>query len=288
MSTVAFVGLGEMGGPMADHAIRAGFDVAAFDPRSEAVRARSEAGGRGCSSVAEAADGADVVCIVVVDDAQLLQVVEEASPAASPDAVVVVHSTVSLDALRRSHRRCADAGIELIDAGISGGGHGAQEGTLTIMAGGEPSAFEAARPVMDAYGGQIVHLGPLGAGMVAKLARNLIGYGVMAAAHDGMSLAAGGGVDVAAFRALLEETTDTLLLQLAAVIGRPSVEAAPVDPDRHDGIAGLVEIGHKDLFLAAAAARELGVDLPTVAVAQRRYGPSLGADVPIDDSLQLD
>ena len=288
MTVVAFVGLGEMGGPMADHVIRAGTDVRVFDPRGEAVAARVDARGHGCSSVGEAADGADVVCVVVRDDAQTLDVTEQAVTAASPGAVVVVHSTVSLETVRRAHACCVDGGLDLIDAGISGGGHGALAGALTIMAGGHPSAVDSARPVMDTYSERIVHLGPLGAGMTAKLARNLIGYGVMAAAHDGMVLADAGGVDLDAFRKLLDDTTDTLLMQLAAVAGRPTVEPAPAGSDRHDGLVGLLEIGHKDLFLAARAAVELGVEIPTAAVAQRLYGPSLGADVPIDGRMRLD
>jgi 3-hydroxyisobutyrate dehydrogenase-like beta-hydroxyacid dehydrogenase len=151
------IGLGRMGGPMADCAIRAGHDVRVFDVSDDAVAARVAAGARACRSVAEACEGTRVVSVVVFDDAQVLEVVagdRGVFGAVEPGAVVVVHTTVRIDTIETLADAAADRGVRLLDAGISGGETGATAGTLVVMVGGDAGALETARPVLDTAKGE--------------------------------------------------------------------------------------------------------------------------------------
>ena len=142
---VAMIGLGRMGGPMADCAIRAGHDVRVFDVSDDAVAARVAAGARAGRSVAEACEGARVVSVVVFDDAQVLEVVagdRGAFDAVEPGAVVIVHTTVTIDTIETLAAAAAPRGVRLLDAGISGGESGATAGTLVVMVGGDATALD--------------------------------------------------------------------------------------------------------------------------------------------------
>ena len=165
---VAVIGLGRMGGPIADHVIAAGHDVTVFDVSPEAMAPRLEAGARACSSPAEAADGARFVDIIVFDDAQTVEVVDGPDGvlrSLEPGATICVHTTVTLDTIHDLASRAEAGGVTLLDAGISGGEEGAKSGTLLTMVGGAADAVDAARPVLEAFSKEVIHPGPLGAGM---------------------------------------------------------------------------------------------------------------------------
>lgn len=284
---VGFIGLGQMGAPMAEHVARTGMDVSVFDVRPEAAEASVAAGATLATTAVEAARAADVVCVVVSTDAQLLDVVSDELVAATADgATLLLHSTVGLDTVREAVRRCEAAGRTCLDVGISGGEFGAQAGTLVLMAGGPADALERVRLVLEAYSSHVFHTGDVGTGMVAKLARNLVGYSMMAAVHDGQVLAEAGGVDLGQFKEILDATNLTMMTDFVA--GRTSTTPEPVDVGRHDGMRGLVEIGHKDLAMAHAAAAELGVAVDTAAVAQRAYANVLGLELPIEPGLEIE
>ncbi len=185
------MGLGHMGAPMARNALQAGHELSVFDVRDDAMTELAALGARACRSPADAATDAHVVCVTVLDGPQVDAVTtgpDGVFAGAAPDTVVAVHSTVhpaTVDAVAGR----APAGVEVLDAPISGGVKGARAGTLCVMVGGPAAAFERARPVFDAVGDLVVHLGARGAGLAAKLARNLVGYVSLLAAHEGRQLA---------------------------------------------------------------------------------------------------
>src|SRR6478735_1339451 len=186
MSRVGFIGLGRMGGPMADNAIAAGHDVRVFDPVAAAVAPRVQAGGVAVGSPGEAAEGADVVCVVVFDGEQARGVLTGPGGVlmtAPPGAVIAIHTTMSVEVIEELAAAAAERGVQLIDAGVTGGEGGATAGTLTTLVGGPDEAVAAARPVLESFSGDIVHAGALGSGMTLKLARNAIGYVMMRAVH---------------------------------------------------------------------------------------------------------
>jgi 3-hydroxyisobutyrate dehydrogenase-like beta-hydroxyacid dehydrogenase len=271
---VAVVGLGRMGGPIADHLIAAGYDVRVHDPSGAAVEARVARGATAERSPAEAARGADVVSIVVFDDAQATDVVSGPEGVLStlrPGAVVAVHTTVTLRTLHALAARGATRGVHVLDAGISGGEDGACTGTLLTMVGGPDDAVERARRVLLAYSKEVLHAGPLGAGMTLKLARNATFYTMMAAVHEAMTLARQAGIDLG----MLEHTiTETGVLDQAMTpfaLGGP--EALPDDapePQR-TAMEHLDRLAAKDLDAALDLATGIGVDVPLFAATRSAF-----------------
>jgi 3-hydroxyisobutyrate dehydrogenase-like beta-hydroxyacid dehydrogenase len=175
--TVGFVGLGDMGGPMARHAVGRGFPTTVTDVRPDAVAALVSAGAKPADTPAEVAEAADVIVVCVVDDAQATAVVQGAGGLCTglrPGQVVVLHSSVRPEtavALASAVRGC---GAELLDAPVSGSRPAVEAATLTIMVGGSAEALGRARPVLDAYAERIFHLGGVGAGQSMKLVNNVM------------------------------------------------------------------------------------------------------------------
>ncbi len=264
MTDVAMIGLGQMGGPMADNVVRAGHATRVFDISAAAVESRVALGATAASSPAAAASGCTVVGIVVFDDAQVEAVVcgdDGVLETLEPGAVIMVHTTATLDTIRRVSDAAVAKGVHLIDAGISGGETGAVAGTLMLMVGGSDVAVELARPVLDSFAKEVVHAGPLGAGMALKLARNATGYALMAAVHEAMKLAQSAGVDAKALEHVLRETA--LLDQGLSpfLFGGPDPLPAGDHPMR-SMMEHLARLGDKDLEHAQNLAAELGVVAP--------------------------
>jgi 3-hydroxyisobutyrate dehydrogenase len=283
---VGFIGLGQMGSPMAAHIARCDMAISVFDLRPEAASNCVEAGATLADSAVAAATGADVVCVVVATDAQLLDTVsEELIESMAPEGIVVIHSTVGLASVRTLAQRAEGLGRHAIDVGISGGEFGAQAGDLTMIAGGDEVVVARVRPILECYSDQIFHTGGLGTGMAVKLARNLTGYAMMAAIHDGQVLVEAAGVDLSVFKQVLDATH--LEWMTDYTMGRDRTRPAPAEIARHDGTDGIVAIGHKDLAMADAAARELGVEVPSARVAQRHYANVLGSGLVIDPTLVI-
>lgn len=268
---VAMIGLGRMGGPMADCAIRAGHEVRVYDVANDAVAPRAAAGARACATIAEACDGARIVAVVVFDDAQVLDVVagdEGVLASVAPGAVVVIHTTVTLDTIEAVARRAAERGVAVLDAGISGGESGATSGTLVVMVGGDADALEAARPLLGSYSREIVHAGAQGAGMALKLARNMVGYIMMGAAHEALQLAAAGGVGGDSLRHVLEITDLPAMLYTPFGLGGPAALPADTPAEVRTAMEHVVRTGRKDLTQAIALADRHAVPVPTARVAR--------------------
>jgi 3-hydroxyisobutyrate dehydrogenase-like beta-hydroxyacid dehydrogenase len=175
--TVGFIGLGKMGMGMARNLLAAGHDVLAYDIAAEPLALFVSQGGRQAAHVAQIGQECDRVMLMVVNGAQVEEIVcgdDGLLQTMAAGGTIMVCSTIALSEIRRVAARAAEHGVHVIDTPVSGGVVGAAEGRLTLLCGGEPEVVEAQRPLLDAVAANVTHMGPLGCGMVAKQANNLI------------------------------------------------------------------------------------------------------------------
>jgi len=260
---VGFVGLGTMGAAMAERLIAAGFEVAVHN-RTRAREEPLEAlGATRAASPAEAARGADLVVVIVSDTPDVDQVAfgsEGIAAGLAPGALLIDMSTIAPDATRAYAARIAEQGSAWLDAPVSGGSEGARNGTLSIMVGGDAADLERARPVLSAMGTTITHVGPVGAGQLAKAMNQVVIAGTYAAVAEGIVLGLKAGIDVEA--------------ALAALAGGAAgswglVHRGP-NVVRNDYPLGFrVRLHRKDLGIALDAARALGAPLPVAALVEQ-------------------
>ena len=200
ITRVGFIGLGKMGGPMARNILKAGFSVAAYDISDTAVSGLVEAGATAADSPADAARGSEVVFIMVQADqvGNVLSGDQGVLRGAAAGTVVVDGGNCDPTVTRRYAADAAQMGISLLDAGCSGGPHGAAEGALAIMVGGDRPAFDRCLPVFQAVGGQIAYMGPSGNGHLAKVVNNMITKMTDFVIAESLTLGLKAGLDVAA------------------------------------------------------------------------------------------
>jgi 2-hydroxy-3-oxopropionate reductase len=260
MTTVAFIGLGIMGGPMAANLVTAGFDVTGYNRSPEKVKALVEAGGRGADSAAEAVRDADVIITIVPDSPDVEEVTggdDGIFAHAKAGALYIDMSSIRPDVAVRVAQAGRDAGLRVLDAPVSGGEAGAIEGSLSIMVGGEPEDVEAARPVLDALGKTIVHVGPAGSGQTVKAANQLIVAANIEVLAEAVVFLEAYGVDTkAALEVLGGGLAGSTVLQRKG----PNMLAREFAPGFR------LALHHKDLGIVTSAAREAGVVIPLGAV----------------------
>ena len=197
MAKTAFIGLGVMGGPMAGHLARAGHDVAVYNRTEEKARDWAQKNkGRTYSSVANAAQGADIVFSCVGNDRDLREVFDAAASSMRTGAIFVDHTTASAEIARELAAKAEARGLGFLDAPVSGGQAGAEAGKLTVMAGGEPSVFAEAQPIMAAYAANMTLIGPAGAGQLAKMVNQICIAGVLQGLAEGLHFAKRADLDV--------------------------------------------------------------------------------------------
>jgi 2-hydroxy-3-oxopropionate reductase len=260
-TTVGFVGLGIMGGPMAANLVKAGFEVVGHNRSPEAVRRLEAGGGRGAASLAEAVRDAEVVVTMLPDspDVEAVALGQDGIYAtARPGALHVDMSTIRPEMARRLADAGRARGLRVLDAPVSGGQQGAVDGTLSIMVGGEAGDVAAARPVLDALGATVVHVGPAGAGQTVKAANQLIVAGTLGLVAEAVVFLEAAGVDTGAAVEVLAGG-----LAGSAILERKG--AAMLARDFTPGFR--VALHHKDMGIVTAAAREAGVVIPLGAVA---------------------
>jgi 3-hydroxyisobutyrate dehydrogenase-like beta-hydroxyacid dehydrogenase len=195
---VGFIGLGSQGAPMARRIVEAGYPTTLWARRVASLEPFACTAAATAASPAELAEASDVVCVCVFDDAGVTEVLSPQGgvlSALAPGGVVAVHSTVHPDTCRRLAELASERNVALIDAPVSGGAIAAADGQLLVMIGGPPEAVERCRPVFETYGNPVVHLGPVGAGQLAKLLNNLLFTAQLATATDAFRLAGALGVD---------------------------------------------------------------------------------------------
>lgn len=281
---VGFIGLGKIGGPMAERLKDWPGGLTVLDVVPEATAPFAEAGNRVASSPAEVATHATVISLMVFNDAQVREVItgpDGILTTARPGTVVAIHSTVEADTPAELAAVAEARGVHILDAPVSGGWMGAHAGTLAVMLGGTDEAVELVREPFGRFASLVAHLGPVGAGTRAKLARNLITFASYAAVGEALRLAEAAGVDIARLGDVVRQS-DSVTGGPGAIIVR--TETGPLAED--DGLRSIFEhsreLGEKDLDLALALGEDLGVDLPLAALARRHVAEALG--VPHPDS----
>ncbi|GLZ02682.1 putative oxidoreductase [Actinomadura sp. NBRC 104412] len=267
-----FIGLGQMGAPMAAHL--AGRGLIVYDVRPEAMAELAAKGARTAARVADVAS-ASVISVMVRDDAQVGQVADELLSAAAPGTVVAVHSTIHADTATALAERARPHGVEIVDAPVSGGFMGAAEGTLAVMVGGTETAFARVQEVFGAWADLVLHVGPVGAGTRTKLARNLLHFAAFSAAAEAQRLAEAAGVPLSMLGRVVRHSDAVTGGPGAIMIRRTTAPLEPDDP-LHEIMRGVLALGEKDLSLAIALADELGVEVPLARLAYERLAADLG------------
>jgi 3-hydroxyisobutyrate dehydrogenase len=258
-----FVGLGAMGRGMARNLHRAGFLNCVWNRTpSVAAELAAELGVAAGRDAADLASRCDIVVLCVSADADVLEVVDAMRPGLRPGAVVVDCSTVSADTAREAARRLGEAGVEFLDAPVSGGVEGARDGKLAIMVGGPEAAFERAQPVLSAMGRTVTHFGSTGAGQAAKATNQIMCAGIIQAVAEAMAFAKAEGLP-------LDKLIDTL--GQGAGSSWYFVHRAP-NILRDSYPAGFrVRLHEKDLRICREMAARLGVELPVIETTLASY-----------------
>jgi 3-hydroxyisobutyrate dehydrogenase-like beta-hydroxyacid dehydrogenase len=274
MTTVAMIGLGQMGAPMAINAINAGLEVAVFDISPVAASAFSDLNARIALSPADAARGADIVCIVVFDDEQTTDVITATDgvlTSLQPGTVVAIHSTIAPETVRSLERIALNTGVQVIDAGISGGPSGATAGTLLTMVGGPADAVARAMPALESFSKEVIHAGDLGAGLALKLARNTAGYVCMAAMHEAMQIASASGVPLDVLQHTIAETGVFEQALSPFLFGGPSPLSDSDSQSLREVLMHLCALGEKDLDQALALAQALDAEVPVTETTRQTF-----------------
>jgi 3-hydroxyisobutyrate dehydrogenase len=265
LERVAFAGLGIMGGPMAANLVRAGFEVTVFTrTREKAERFAVEHGARAAASPAEAASDADAFVSIVPDAPQVEEILfgEDGAAEALPDGALVVDmSTISPTASRDLAGRLAPR--PYVEAPVSGSKPKAEDGTLTIMAGGSPEDFEAARPLFDAMGERIVHVGPIGHAQMAKLLTNTMGAVNAAVLAEAIRTAKAAGLDREAFMEVAAGS--------AGASAMLNLKGPPMFEERFEPALFKLEHMLKDVRHCLDEARKLGIELQLGTLAETLY-----------------
>lgn len=207
MIQTGFIGLGSQGGPMAHRMIDGGFPLTVWARRPEALEPYTAKGASAAASVAELGSACDHVGLCVIDDAGVLDICETLIPAMRAGSLLAIHSTILPETCVKLESRCAERGIHLLDAPVSGGGPAAEAGTLTVMCGGTPDAFEQARPVFATFAGMNVLLGPAGCGQRAKIVNNTLLAANMGLAQAALDAGEALGIDRKALGELVKASS---------------------------------------------------------------------------------
>ena len=272
MAKIAFLGMGVMGYPMAGHIAAAGHDVTVYNRTTAKAEAwAAQHGGRHAATPAAAANGADFVFCCVGDDPDVLSVAlgdDGAIPAMQQGAVFIDNSTVSADVARQLYAAGSAAGVMTLDAPVSGGQAGAENGQLTVMVGGDAAGFDAALPVMQCYGARVVHMGAAGQGQQAKMVNQICIAGLVQSLSEGLNFAIEAGLD-----------TDKLL---EAISGGAAQSWQMVNRG-HTMVKGEFDFGfavdwmRKDLRICIEEAKRNGALLPVTEIVAGYYA-ELSAD----------
>src|SRR5881396_518906 len=267
MTRICFIGVGTMGLPMAKNLVKKGFAVTAYDLNPEAVRA---AGMTAAASAAEAVAGMDLV-ITMLPSSPHVEAVYTGDggvlAAARRGTLCVDMSTIDPAASRRVAGAAAERGLRFMDAPVSGGTPRATDGTLAIMVGGAPEDFQAALPALQAMGANVIHVGPVGSGEVAKLCNNLIAGVAAVAVSEAFRIAEGFGVDPKVLTDVISKSSgNTWVMEhmhpVPGLVGK-----APANRDYAPGF--MTDLMAKDLGLAVSAARDLRVPVFVAPAAQQ-------------------
>jgi 3-hydroxyisobutyrate dehydrogenase len=274
--TVAFLGLGHMGLPMATNLVAAKHAVRGFDPVPAALSAAVEAGATGFNSAAEAVAGADVVITMLPNGDIVKRCYAEVLPAARGEALFIDSSTISVHDARDVHALAESHGVSQLDAPVSGGVKGAVAGTLAFMVGGEESAVERARPVLEPMAGKVIHCGAAGAGQAAKVCNNMVLAVQQIVIGEAFVLAEKLGLSAQSlFDVITGATGNCWAVHTNCPVPGP-VPTSPANNDFKPGFA--TALMNKDLGLAMDAVASTGSMAPLGAHAAEIYAKFIASD----------
>jgi len=263
---IAFIGLGVMGGPMAGHLAKSGHSVTVYNRTRSKVQAwAAQHGGTVADTPAEAAKGADVVCACVGNDNDVREVTagpQGAFGAMKSDAIFVDHTTASAQVAVELYEAARARGLHFLDAPVSGGQSGAEQGILTIMVGGDKEAFERAKPAMSCYGRAVTLMGPAGAGQKTKMVNQICVAGVIQGLAEGLAFALHAGLDA-------KLAVDVISKGAATSWQMENRGKTMIDGKFTFGFA--VNLMRKDLRIAMEEARANGAQLPAIALIDQFY-----------------
>ena len=266
MSTVGFIGLGTMGRPMAKNLIKAGHELVFFARKPEIAAEFTALGARQAASPATVTKAAEFIVTIVTADQQLTEI------ALGPDGILagaakgktlIDMSTVAPQTEQTIATKLAERGMAMIDAPVSGGPWGAESGTLTIMVGGDSDEFNRSKPVLEAMGKKVFHLGAVGAGQTVKLINQMVGGGIMTLISEGFVLGQSAGVN-------LEQLLEVMLVSSASSTVLEARGRKFLLSDNY--VPGfMTELMRKDMSLAVTMADRLKVPTPVAASALQQY-----------------
>ena len=265
---VGFIGLGTMGGPMALNVRKAGHDLLVNDLRRDAAKPHLAAGAR-WGDVHEIASWSDVVLTSLPGPKEAEAIAGEMLDSLRKDAAWFDLSTNSPTVARRIHAKYAEKGLQMLDAPVSGGPAGAKSGKLALLVGGDEATFDRFKPVLQSIGDQVIYIGAIGAGSVAKLVHNCAGYMIQTALAEVFTMGVKGGVDPLALWSAVRQcslgrqrTFDRL--------GKQFLQGTFDPPDF------ALNLAHKDVTLATELGRELGVPMRVAALTHAEMTEALG------------
>ncbi len=266
MANIAFIGLGVMGYPMAGHLKRAGHDLCVYNRTASKAEAWvAEYGGRSAPTPAEAAAEQDFVMLCVGNDNDLREVMAGEGgvlQGARSGTVIVDHTTASADVAREMAALARESGIGFLDAPVSGGQAGAENGKLTVMVGGEESVFDFARPVINSYAKMLKHMGPTGSGQLTKMVNQICIAGLVQGLAEALHFANKAGLDG---QAAIE------------VISKGAAQSWQMENRHRTMLAGEFDFGfavdwmRKDLSIVLDESRHNGAQLPVTALVDQFY-----------------
>jgi 3-hydroxyisobutyrate dehydrogenase-like beta-hydroxyacid dehydrogenase len=279
VSAVGFIGLGQIGAPVAARLVGWPGGLHVFDVRPEAADDVVAKGATLAASVAELGGACDVVSVMVLNDEQVRAVVADLLTTMRAGSVIAVHSTIQAETAEELAVATSAQGVHLVDAPVSGGFMGAHDGTLAVMVGGEREAYEQVKEVFACFATLVVHMGPAGAGTRTKLARNLMHFVAYTAAFEAQRLAEAAGLDLQKLARVVRHS-DAVTGGPGAIMVRSAT--GPLEPgdSLFDIFSHTRDLGEKDLTLALALADQLGVDLPLGRQALADFATGLGVSPP--------
>lgn len=286
MTTIAFLGLGNMGGPMSGNLVDAGHTVRGFDPVPAARQAAADHGVTVLESASAAVQGADVVVTMLPNGTLVRQCYADVMPAAATGALFIDSSTIAVDDARSANAYAAERGFAQLDAPVSGGVKGAVAGTLAFMIGGTAAALETARPVLEPMAGKVIHCGESGAGQAAKLCNNMLLAVQQIAVGEAFVLADKLGLSAQSlFDVITGATGNCWAVHTNCPVPGP-VPTSPANNDFKPGFA--TALMNKDLGLAMDAVAATGSSAPLGSHAAQIYARFAAEHADLDFSAVIE
>lgn len=271
---LGYIGLGNMGAPMAKRLVEWPGGLTVFDLRAEAMTPLAEKGASLADSVADVAS-ADIISVTVLNDEQVRNVVGELGAHAKPGTVIAIHSTISPETAVELAAQLEPMGIHVVDAPVSGGGRAAKKGELATMVGATDEAFALIEAPFSQWASVIVHAGGPGAGTRMKLARNMLHYISFAAACEASKLAEASGLNLQDLGKVVRHT-DAITGGAGSIMFRDDMKAIEQDSFLYEPFLHARILGEKDLSLAISLGEALDVDLPLADIALGGLAEGLG------------